>query len=1106
MALVMTVVILSMLLILTVGFLSTMRIEKGAAASYEESQRTKLVAQGAVAHAIDILRTNIPEPARISESWSTAPGENWAVNPGRLSIFKDSGPKFVALHTGEVQEAPNPNAPRDADSYDLNRPLPGQTTPMITGRMGLDASNVAPPMRVRWVNLPRDPSASPSKENPLVGRYAFWIDDESSKINFNVALGKPAGTGKFATQQQEGFMPPLFDHGDTQISASGAKTTAWALGRPQSINLDVLFTKPNQLLADKLLAHTFLHGFARYPEAIMDYINVPSPQTWFDENKFNLTPYSRAPEFNVFGKSRFFTTLIPLSLEAGPNYQMPFIFDPANRFAGNPNEVLHLNALLGSFGFGNEADGDEEGGPVSYSNLANRAQMDALYDYLSRPWPGYGGSFVEKYGDKESWQIALNMLLMARMATAPVAEDALKKFSFQWGQRTTSVNFSPPKDTMPGETPERMYWRINTNEGTKLMLPQMPGPYITEIRLIARAVDATRRTPPEGNPAKLVGVRPRYLEYYLEAEYYMEPFGPVVDITRFPVMMDYFDLLATSGGVVKTQRFMEKNWHGPKTQLNRFVMNDYDATKPLSGKVLGPNGSTFSNQAVPNRLVVRSPILTVGSVVDKVPNGQGAEWTPQIFSGTNSTADITFKFRPGMGLRNMDEVLTPRPRQMIPLGESTTDTLDVKVTVSLNVPAGLDIGPQVAASWQISDPRLSSDKNQWIRTGPAPIAQVGTMGAINSNEPADISTEKSKMRYLQRAPNGAKIAGYEYGREDEYDPRSRIASPGYWSTIHTGMQSGKPWQTLNFADPATVPGNGPPDWLLLDLFGATYPMVNDQWKIDATLPDQFSAISYMNSTAGQVNLNSRIYPQTPMFQPPARRLPLQAVFQHVRSPGANSELIDGIEEYQQNDQPFAYVGELAKVTGYAGASLTQWQRESFLRNMAGCLTTKSNTFGVWGVAQVVKKVPKNKNYERFENGDRVTGEKRFYALVERYVWTGNDGVPGNGHTTNGVWDRLALQNENITLTDGLTDTLFQLPGSPPLMRTRNDAGQLLQRLALDANGTYPLFDGPERVGMSPYFGKVLGNVRYTYSTLEQADNPPQAVIKYRVVYFKYLDE
>src|SRR5262245_6928378 len=111
-ALVMTLITISVLAILLLGFLSNMLIERRAANAFEDTQRAKLVAQGAVSHAIDVLRTNIPEPARLSESPLTAPGENWAVNPGRLTVIEENGsPRFIPLHTGEVTEAPSLDGP-----------------------------------------------------------------------------------------------------------------------------------------------------------------------------------------------------------------------------------------------------------------------------------------------------------------------------------------------------------------------------------------------------------------------------------------------------------------------------------------------------------------------------------------------------------------------------------------------------------------------------------------------------------------------------------------------------------------------------------------------------------------------------------------------------------------------------------------------------------------------------------------------------------------------------------------------------------------------------------------------------------------------------------
>jgi len=253
-----------------------------------------------------------------------------------------------------------------------------------------------------------------------------------------------------------------------------------------------------------------------------------------------------------------------------------------------------------------------------------------------------------------------------------------------------------------------------------------------------------------------------------------------------------------------------------------------------------------------------------------------------------------------------------------------------------------------------------------------------------------------------------------------------------------------------------------------------------------------------------VNINSRIYPRNRWFNAPERRKPLEGVFKHLRSNSEVDNFINGIIAHQDDNEVFEFIGELADVAGFENGE-DPWKSESFLRDMAGCLTTQSNTFGLWGVAQTVKKVRSNSEYDRFEKGDRVLGEKRFFAIIERYVWPGKDGVPGNAHLSEGgKWDRLAMPDSNINLDENSTDRLFGLPGSPPLRR--NGAAQTGRRLVLNIDGSYPEYDGPQEVGMDDFTRFSLGDIRYKGSSLEDAYNPPQPVIKYRVIYFKYLDK
>ena len=187
-----------------------------------------------------------------------------------------------------------------------------------------------------------------------------------------------------------GMMTPLFTSGVGDVEFNeNSKDREWALGRPRSVNLDVLFDDSSLLDKDALLAHAWLRGFARYPESILQFVDLPDNQKreWFTRSRYNLTFYSRSPEFNAFGKPRLFTTNIPLSLEAGPMYQMPFVYngpeveDPDFDISG----VLHLNTLMGSMGF---TDGvqNEDGRRELAGNVVNRAQFEMLKRYMARKW------------------------------------------------------------------------------------------------------------------------------------------------------------------------------------------------------------------------------------------------------------------------------------------------------------------------------------------------------------------------------------------------------------------------------------------------------------------------------------------------------------------------------------------------------------------------------------------------------------------------------------------------------------------------------------------------------------------------------------------------
>lgn len=119
---------------------------------------------------------------------------NWAANK--------------ALYVDLNEPAPDPDDPTNTskDKYPILYP-PGLVGGNITG-FGVTANNVganatALPMPVQWLYVLQDGTvqtasangtdsvivSNATRTNPIVGRIAFWADDESSKVNLNTAAG-----------------------------------------------------------------------------------------------------------------------------------------------------------------------------------------------------------------------------------------------------------------------------------------------------------------------------------------------------------------------------------------------------------------------------------------------------------------------------------------------------------------------------------------------------------------------------------------------------------------------------------------------------------------------------------------------------------------------------------------------------------------------------------------------------------------------------------------------------------------------------------------------------------------------------------------------------
>ena len=240
-ALITVLAIVVLLTALVVGFLSRVGTDRQSAQNYTANANAQLLADTAI---------NLVQAA-INQATTEGEGTTWASQPGVIRTFNDAGslqriyrlysaPSLVTSTDDASVLADDLPAPGWAQNramwVDLNAPAvarqggqqrlvfpildprdpssPGtiEQPSVMTGLEGFSISTPPgdpgdrqpAPMPVRWLYVLQNgdivpPQPGPdsttvnvpgaTKDNPIVGRVAFWTDDETAKININTASG-----------------------------------------------------------------------------------------------------------------------------------------------------------------------------------------------------------------------------------------------------------------------------------------------------------------------------------------------------------------------------------------------------------------------------------------------------------------------------------------------------------------------------------------------------------------------------------------------------------------------------------------------------------------------------------------------------------------------------------------------------------------------------------------------------------------------------------------------------------------------------------------------------------------------------------------------------
>jgi len=339
----------------------------------------------------------------------------------------------------------DPGAINSVEGFSITDP-PGyaQTEPPADS-YNIGASPNPAPMPVKWLYMLRDGSVTaptsaangvatwssgahivPTKDNPIVGRIAFWTDDETCKVNINTASeGTYWDTPMVASIPESGFGISQPTRNEFQrypghpatVSLSPILGTTFGIPIPTSpVAVQTVSTSFKQTMYGMIprvqeggsLEGTVSVSTSTKPVTLdydrlyasVDELFFQAARTQNNPKLTNkvlrkvrpfLTASSRAPELNLFGKPRI--GIWPVSSSSSQRSVNDKVFAFCSTIG---DATLPVGAGQYPFYFTRQ-------NPKSATddfNLISRNQT--LYQYLQtltgRPIPGFGGnSFLQKY-------------------------------------------------------------------------------------------------------------------------------------------------------------------------------------------------------------------------------------------------------------------------------------------------------------------------------------------------------------------------------------------------------------------------------------------------------------------------------------------------------------------------------------------------------------------------------------------------------------------------------------------------------------------------------------------------------------------------------------
>ncbi|XHR29476.1 MAG: hypothetical protein ACFUZC_02730 [Chthoniobacteraceae bacterium] len=1007
-ALVATLSVLVLVVILILGFFNIVKTERVSANGNFESLRAKTFANIGADNAVALIR-------EATEAGS-AQGKFWASQPGKITVFNADG----TVDDASSRFLYPTNA--TGGTVNLNQAGFSGVPPIATAASVKTGSD--PSMEVNWVSVVENPLSPATSTNRMVGRYAFWVDDETAKLNLNTA----DGTAKYST-------------------------TSFGSGTPTEVSLTALKVGGTWLPTTVAQALASRSG-ARYDSSITprpfneasESLQVPGVSSTFaQENSFNITHYNRSPELNIFGEPRI--NLITTTTDANGTTLDATLGD---LFSNTDNSRTLLNGLpltsvypqssqLPLF----KAPGVSRALPQYFMGEHAGNVLKTTGDYYAMgmriarylkgfdsqgnqiKWPLFSGAdssgFAGKYTDRQIDSIALQILTLLQKGTFAdqfrgYAIPYVMPKGFLSGKLVCGLGLAPRAneilvkiETLDGSPP-----RVKINIVIEWYLPREFGgnlpatavsqwnyglPYNSSYGNVLNAADSPRRTADNhivaGGSSPLGG-------------YWMDNLMTIYDQDGDSAGIDFCGndpSLPDPDSVRSAKYHPSAGGKGTGPQSGRvwpiFEMRGLSQTSWNAGEYHTSRNYGY-DRLYPMKEGTRSITLGGGLTI-----GAHNE------SGSSLTG---FNINPVP----LDSYRGPYTGES--LGDSAVRAAVLEAVipfpkVTIPVPGAVTIHMQVA------DPMVNSFPGDWVVTVDPPNSEI-TMQIPSTDLPCSYTDGQNTLAKPDTIGNGDPQS-FWWPPQNLLAPKSqRFPSVGFLQYLRTGImpskanesmplsqQKGNPYQMLNFAPSSdasqkTAGGTSYPDWAMLDLF--TVPASLQPMAASLPTPIHWT---WGGATSGRLNANTVPLP----FSSVSRLTPLQSILKGISvstsydaagdpvfSTVDESAISAAVNQYVSTlGRPLMMPSEICNVPEvaaylYQGVASEARSRNDLVRQIVGNFTTCSNTFSIWTIGQVIKKAPRNTKYGIYETGDAVIGESRKQILVERILDYGPDGVPGTG--------------------------------------------------------------------------------------------------------------